>query len=234
MDKSVYDWIAAAWSGKVLRRDGSIQAADYDMSIKSEREFFNALVTETTIPAMDASSKEPCYLTLRFAPELTRFKKASGKLTAKLSKGAQKTWLPANFRLEVDGLDCTRVGKVDAFTVKQTVLPDPIGEMRDYQKEPGKLEFPNLRVTLAESAAKTWLDWHEDFVIKGNCGDDQEKNGSLTFLSPDLKHELMRLDFFHLGIFRLAPEKPEPQAEGIKKLVAGLYCEWMELVYLDK
>jgi hypothetical protein len=234
MEKSVYDWIAAAWNGKFLRRDGSIQAADYNMNIKSEREFFNALITETTIPAMDASSKEPCYLTLKFAPELTRFKKASGKLTSQLSKGVQKRWLPANFRLVIDGLDCTKVSKVDAFTVKQTVLSDPIGEMRDYQKEPGKLEFPNLTITLAESAAETWLDWHEDFLIKGNSGHDQERSGALTFLSPDLKKELARVDFFHLGIFRLAPEKPEPQTEGIKKLVVGLYCERMEFAYLGK
>jgi len=106
--------------------------------------------------------------------------------------------------------------------------------MRDYQKEPGKLEFPNLKITLAESAAKTWLDWHEDFVVKGNCGEDQEKDGSLTFLAPDLKQELARVDFFNLGIFRLAPEKPEPQPDRVKKLIAELYCERMQFVYLGK
>jgi hypothetical protein len=234
MDKSVYDWIAASWSGKYLRRDGSIQAADYNLNVRSEREFFNALITETTFPAMDASSKEPCYIKVKFAPEITRFKKGSGKLSAGAGKGAQKKWLPANFRLEIDGLDCTRVSKVDSFTVKQSVQTDDIGDARDYLKEPGKLEFPNLGISLAESFAQSWMDWHEDFVIKGNSGDEQEKNGSLTFLSPDLKQELAQIKFYHLGIFRLAPEKSEASAEQIKRVLAELYCERMEFVYPGK
>jgi len=180
---------------------------------------------------MDGSSKEPAYLSVKFSPEYMRYKKASGKLSGSLGKGAQKKWLPANFRLEIDGLDCTKVNKVDSFSVKQSVQTDQIGDARDYLREPGKLEFPNLRITLAGSGAQTWVDWHDDFVIKGNCGDAQEKSGSLTFLAPDLKHELARVEFNHLGIFRLAPEKPEPQPDNISRLVAELYCERMEFVY---
>ena len=57
---------------------------------------------------------------------------------------AQKQFLPSNFRLEIDGLDCTKVSKIDSFTVKQPIQTDDIGDKRDYKKEPGKLEFPNL------------------------------------------------------------------------------------------
>jgi hypothetical protein len=230
--KSVYDWITASWKGNYQRKDGSLVAADFNLNAESEREFFHALITETTIPACDASSKDPVSLTLKFRPEYTRYKKASGKVSAPIGKGEQKQWLPSSFRLEIDGLDCTKVSKVDAFTVKQPVLTTPVGDARSYLAEPGKLDFPNLRITLPRSASQTWRDWFDDFVVKGNSGDDKEKTGSLTFLTPDRKTELLKLRFFGLGIFKLASPDREPLADQLAKLVAGLYCERMEFIHV--
>ncbi len=233
MEKKVYDWIAASWKANHQRKDGSVIVADYKGNAKAIREFYNAMITETTIPAMDASSKDAAFMTLKYSPEFTRYKKGSGKVSGSLEKGkrGQRKWLPANFRLEIDGLDCTKVSKVDSFTVKQAAVSDDIGVARDQIREPGKLEFPNLRITLPESVAQSWFDWHEDFVIKGNCGDDKEKNGALTFLAPTLKDEMARVDFYHLGIFRISADKPEPQASQIAQVVAELYCERMEFVF---
>jgi phage tail-like protein len=231
MDKRVYEWIAALWNGKYTRKDVNILVADDTMQVKTQSELFNVMLTEVTIPAMDGASKEPCYLTLRLSPEYSRYKKASGKLTNGVGKRKQKSWLPSNFRLEIGGLDATRVSKVDAFTIKQTLVTDAVGEMRVYQQEPSKLEFPPLKITLAENYAKSWIDWHEDFVIKGNSSDSQEKNGSLTFLTPNLTSELAHVNFFNLGIFRWAPEKAQALSDQIKRVAAELYCERMEFVF---
>src|SRR5262249_54672525 len=141
----------------------------------------------------------------------------------------QDMWLPSNFRLEIDGLDCTRVSRIDPFTVKQHAVADQIGDARDFLKEPGRIEFPNLAVTLAENAAATWLDWFERFVVKGNNADSQEKNGALVFLSPNRQTELARINFFNLGIFKIAHLKAEAAAEQIQRVTAALYCERMEL-----
>src|SRR4030095_9828169 len=132
MSKDVYDCINASWSGNYQRKDGAIVAADHQLTAVSQREFFNALITETTIPALDGASKDPAYLTLKFAPEYTPITKASGKVTGESTK-KQKLWLPSNFRLAIDGLDCTKVRGVDSFTVKQSVVTDDIGDVRDYQ-----------------------------------------------------------------------------------------------------
>ncbi len=231
MTKAVYDWIAASWAGNTTRKNGAIIAADYRLEARSAREFFNALITETTIPAMDASSKEPAYLTLKLASESTRFKKVSGKVMGADGKGRQKLWLPSNFRLEIAGLDCKKVSRIEAFTVKQQIMADDIGEGRDYLNEPGRLEFPNLKIALPESAAQTWMDWHEDFVIKGNNDESREKQGALVFLASDRKRELARVNFYNLGVFRLAPEKTEASAGRIKRLTIELYCERMEWAY---
>ncbi len=232
MGKPLYEWIRQSWSLNYRRMKGSITAMDFKYQPLSEQEFVEALLTETTIPAADAASKEPGYLTLKFSPEYTRSGKPSGKSDpGAAAKEQQKTFLPANFRLEIDGLNCKGVSRVESFTVKQTAVQGAVGEARDVAKEPGKLEFPNLKITLLEKGAESWLAWHENFVIKGNNSQDKEKSGSLTFLSPNLKEELLTIRFSNMGIFRLKPEKTEASSEASKHLVAELYVEKMDFEY---
>jgi len=225
MNKAVYDWIAASWTANYVRKNGSVIAADFKGDVKSQRDFFNALITETGIPACDGASKEPGYLTLGFAPEYTTDVKASGTLAVGTK---QKLWLPSNFKLEIDGLDCTRVNKIDAFTIKQSVVTDDLGETRDYESVPGKIEFPNLTITFAEISAPSWVSWFTDFVINGNSGQEKEKNGRLVFLSPTLQEQLAEIKFFNLGIFKLDSEAGEANSDVIARMTAELYCERME------
>jgi phage tail-like protein len=227
LDKSVYQWIADTWTGKSPRHDGSIVAVSSQQKAVSERRFFRAFLSEVTVPAMDAASKEPAFLTVKLAPEFHRAKAGSGA-TAKIPVAKKKAWLPSNFKLEIDGLDCKKVSKIDALTVKQKAAEDAIGELRDFAKQPTQLEFPNLRITLAESSSQTWTSWFDDFVVKGLSGDANEKNGKLSFLSTDLKTVLGEVAFFNLGIFRLEPE-PQAVAEAVARIRADLYCERMEL-----
>ena len=228
MKAPVYDWIAKSWEMNYQRKNGSIVGCDYKLEAKTEREFFNGLITETAFPALDASSKQAAYITLKVAPEYTKAKKASGKAEAPGAKGQQKLLLPSNFRLEIAGLDASRVSKIDAFSVKQSVTEDFAGELRDYQKEPGKLEFPNLKITLSQASSQPWFDWFEDFVIKGNCSEDKEKTGTIFFLSPNRKETLASIELQNLGIFRLSEDAAEAQSEQIKRVTAELYCERMK------
>ena len=91
------------------------------------------------------------------------------------------------------------------------------------------METPNLRITLAESSAQTWTTWFDDFVVKGQSGDENEKSGKLSFLTPDRKSTLAEVSFFNLGIFRLEPEPQPVDAQKIARIRAELYCERMEL-----
>jgi hypothetical protein len=125
--------------------------------------------------------------------------------------------------LELDGLDCTRVSRIDSFTVKQ---PFRIG--KGDVREPGLLSFPNLSVTLSEQSAKTWQAWFTNFVLEGNNADSQEKTGRLTVLSPDLTKALARIDLFNVGIFRLALAPERAGGDLVRRVVAGLYCERMD------
>jgi hypothetical protein len=228
LDPALYNWIADTWNRKYSRKDGRISTLDYNYRVISEVDFFNALITEVTIPKLDGSSKDACALTVKFSPEYTRHKKGSGAKMKIPAKGQQKVWHASNFRLTIDGLDCRRVSRVDALTVKQTVTRDSIGNARDSLTEPVSLEFPNLVVTLPEIDDQTWVDWNDDFLVKGNNSDEQEKNGTLEFLSADLKTTLGKVDFAHLGIFRLSRDKVEAGSEQVRTFTASMYVEAMK------
>ena len=227
-DKALWEWVAKSWEAKYERKDGSIAVCNYNMEVQSQREFHHALLTETTFPALDAASKDAGYVKLTLSPEAVTVQKGSGKLSANYAK-ASNVFMPRNFRLQIDGLDCTKVSRIDSFTVKQTVAIDEVGELRSYEKEPGKIEFPNLRITLAEVAAGSWRDWMKKFVIDGNNGPESEKGGTLTFLSPNAKTDLATIAFSHLGIFRLYEDALAGGSEGIHRVTAELYCEEMKI-----
>ena len=229
MNKSIYDWIGQSWTASSQAKSGKVVVCDFNLMPKSEKQFFDAFITETTIPACDGSSKEPAYITLTFSPERTistATNAAAGK--SDYGKNEQEIWLPCNFQLNIDGLDCSKVNMIDSFTIKQSVITDDIGDARDFQKEPGKLEFPNLKITLPEGSAQSWVDWHDNFVIKGNNDDGHEKNGTLVFLSPNRQTELARIKFFNMGIVSLESSKYEANADQLKRVTAEIYCERME------
>jgi hypothetical protein len=223
--QGLFDWVAGSWGPNPEKKDGAVLGVDANFNIKSEVEFSRALVVETEIPALDAASKEAGYLTVRFQPQLIQAKPGAGKLSLMLAK--QKLWRTSNFRLQIDDLNCTKVSKIDAFTVTRRVTTVSSGSGGTVLV-PDKIEFPNLKITLSKISAQTWYDWHESFVVNGNNSDTFERNGTISFLSSDLKKELTRIELHHLGIIRVASD-PRDGGSQIARVTAELYCEEMVL-----
>jgi hypothetical protein len=111
-----------------------------------------------------------------------------------------------------------------AFTVTRAPLVGGIGNDRDYYTAPqSTTQIPDLSVTIANAGAAAWSAWRDDFIIRGNSGDAQEKNGSLEILHPNLTTVLLPLQLAHVGIKRLAVL---PTGDGRPELFrAELYCE---------
>ncbi len=81
-------------------------------------------------------------------------------------------------------------------------------------------------MTLAEVGADSWFNWHKSFVIDGNCMQENEKNGSLEFLTPNRQTVLGTLKFKNLGIFKIAPDDTQA-ADTARRVKAEMYCEQM-------
>jgi hypothetical protein len=141
------DYFEDFFRGSAGRTSGTILV--YHAQGTGRLEFKNARITEVRFPACDASAKEPAYLSLKMAPEYTRYQK--GGMNPARRRAAQKLWLPSNFRLTIDGLDCSAINKIDAFTVKQTRTRAP---ERGHTKVWGDPHV--LKVTMPERTLRTW------------------------------------------------------------------------------
>ena len=135
--------------------------------------------------------------------------------------------MSSNFRLNIQGLESAtaRANKIEALPIKIQTVDNAVGEKRDYEREPASLEVPNLVVTVADAYAKPVYDWLDDFVVRGNNGQDREKVGVLEYLTPDMKSTLLSLNLFGLGIFRAAPETISGPSEQIRRTTVAMYCE---------
>ena len=210
LNKVVYDWIAEFWQGIFKPRSGSVISVDQNNQAKSELVFEHATITGTTVPELDAESKTPSRLTVRLNAEKTIRGPASGSV---IGHGRpSKLWLPANFRLDIEGLDTTRVSKIEPLTAVA---------------DEGAIDFGDLRMLLPADRAESWSSWHKSFVVDG-IGD--ENSGTLAFLTADLKTELGSVTLRGLGIHRLTREPAPERADRTARLTAELYCERMDLV----
>jgi hypothetical protein len=218
MASPVYDWISTTWTAGFARKNGSVTAVDSSMNALSEQQFANALVTKTTIPTLDAASKDAGRLAITLSPESTTTGAGGGKVPS-VGVAQQKPFVLSHFRLELDGLDCSHVTKIDSFTVEVQADVTSAG-----------IVFPDLRVTMAADgvAAATWQSWFTDFVVDGRNEDALEKSGAIVFLAPDLHGEIARVTLHNVGISALR-RVPLGAGDAVRRLAADLYCERMEL-----
>jgi hypothetical protein len=230
MAPAFYDWIAATLDHKHERKDGTVSFQDYTGAEKERITWQHGLITEIGFPALDGASKDAGHMTVKFAPEVTRHAKGSGKIEPVAIGSKQKKWPVNNFRLSIDGVDCTRVQKVGALTVVQAAA-DAIGDARDVDKQQPTLHVPNLVLTLAEAHADDFVAWHQDFVVNGNNGAGDEKTGTLEFLSTNSQDVLFTLALRGLGIFRLTRLQSADGTSGIASVEVQIYCEELKFSY---
>jgi hypothetical protein len=223
----LYAWISSSWTTSPERRDGSVVTAGFDGNATSERRFTNARVTGVTVPTLDGSSKDAGHLTVTFEPELIRTQPASGKVPASVK--AAKQWLCSNFRLELDGIDTTRVATIESFTVTNAAVDDVVGDRRDLTREPTLPQFPNLVVSVSAASAQSWQTWFDDFVVGGNNDRSKAKSGAMVFLGPDMSKELGRIALHNVGICALRSPTLGDATQTAARFSAELYCDWMEL-----
>jgi hypothetical protein len=113
---------------------------------------------------------------------------------------------------------------IDAFTIKQTFQQSPgSGTL-----EPAALEIPNLVITLPQSHA--WTVFADEFIVKGNNGDDQELAGLISLLTPQLQQGAS-LTLDHVGIFGFGSDPPESHMDNIPRVKAEMYCENIRFSY---
>jgi hypothetical protein len=209
LSPSFYLWLSAALEGTFLRKAGSVVHLDEQMRPASEIAFASAIVGRVGLPAVDATSENPARLTVQLIPEQTGRIAGVGPLKSSGPQTSPRRWRTSDFSLKIDGIECKDVIRIEALEATAVIEESPMGEQREYAKQPVHLRTPDLIVTLPESSAQPFFAWHEDFVIKGNNSPAYEKNGSLEFLESDRKGVAFKVAFKGLGIRKVARQRPE-------------------------
>lgn len=224
-------WIQGSWKKKYDRRNGSISHANFNLKKTFEHEFREALITETSFPALDGSSKEAAYMKIKVQPEFVRTKKLPGGEAASGNLGKkQKMWMASGFRLNIDGIDEMRyTNKVEAFTIKQGIKKLYTGQDRFPQIEPTKIEFPNISGTIALEYADKLLKWHEDYVMKGQSDPRAQKTGSIEFLTPQRDKTIFSINMYEVGLASLQVLPSQANQDQIKRVKFELYVGRMDL-----
>jgi hypothetical protein len=231
--KSLNGWITDTLAKGPTQHNGAIIFADFNFTEVKRLEFFNAVLTEVTLPAADAvDGKKAALLTLRITPQTTRLAGGAGKKLSTLGSKS-KGVLASNFRFNVQGLEqaCKRISKVDQITAKRSATGAPVGQDKFRQPpsgSPGVLDCSTVRITLPEADAGPFYQWFDDTVLKGRP--DGERPALLEWLDPTLQTVLATVQLGSLGIVRYAPEKTEAGAEARgPRVQIDMYCETIDL-----
>jgi hypothetical protein len=231
MSRACYQWVADYFDERYSRKSGAVVLTDQSLRVVHELHFDNALITEVSLPACDASSKDPAKMTIKFTPTSLRHVPGDNSVY-RWPMHPQKVWQPANFRLSISGLeqDCHWVSRVEPIVLDARVAINQVGQTRVYEKEPAGVTIPDLAITLPQAHADKFFKWHEDSVVRGNSG-GPEKTGTLQYLSPDKGQAFFTLTFKNLGIFKVTYDKMEAASEHIRRVKVEMYCEAIHFDY---
>jgi len=241
MGKAMYDWIKLSFEKAYVPKNGSFTAADFDYKAQSRIDFEDAIITSVTVPKLDGSSKDAAYFEVGFEPERVRWSKGSGEdIRGKLGP-KQKAWLCSNFRFELGGLPCDRVAIIDSFSWKCSVHADKIGTLREYTKHPAKVTIPDLKLQISYADHQVWSDWAKKWFVDGHHLEQDELNGRIVFLGPNMSTELGEITLMNVGLKSFSDDVPsdkdpsimmgsEANSERIKRFTVELYVEQMKFV----
>jgi hypothetical protein len=221
-------WIAETWRKGYSRRNGYVAHGDYSQTARVEQVFMNALLSEVGFPTLDATSKDSLYLNCTIVPEQLELIPGMGPMIG-LVPGAQKMYQASRFIVNIDGIDCTGINKIDGFTVKQKVKKFSYGSFRYPEIEPTGIEFPTLTFYTGLDHAATFYAWHKMYVIDGRRDITMEKNGQIIYMGPGFR-PLMVLLLKNVGIQGVSIEKSDAGADKIKLVKVELFCEEIDIV----
>jgi hypothetical protein len=205
MSKNVFDWFNEASASKFLPKNGAVIEVETNNKTVSRLDFINGVIVGVELPALDTTSKDAVVFTIRISPESTRLRRSRAEEPTLHNAIVQKISSKSNFRLEIPGLDCSKINEIDPIRMRRVATST--GDLSRGTRGPAFMDVSNLAVTLAESSAGSFYDWHEDFVIKGNHGRDKDRSGALYLLAPNLTEILFNFPLKHLGIFKINSER---------------------------
>ena len=221
-------WIEDSLNKRYSRRTGAIVRGDFNLEGRFRQEFYEALITRIAFPALDATSKEPAHLEVEIQPERFTLSPHADPIRGTEHKHTRlKMWNQSMFKLDIQGIDCQHVRKIDAITIKQKVTRLYYGLQRAPEIEPTGIEIPGLSLQLAASHARDFIDWHKHFTVTGARDTDHMKSGFLAFLDPVGDQDIFTIYLDQIGIHNLKLSKSDAGSEQLEMVEVELFVDSM-------
>jgi hypothetical protein len=136
-------------------------------------------------------------------------------------------WNSNGFRIAIDGLekDCENVTTVAPLKRSHGVKLELSGNEGIPGKSRTNTDLSNIVITLPESNAKGFLDWHNDFVMNGNSND--ERNGRIEYFGPS-NNSYFIVELKNLGILKVQTPSVFP-GNSNRPVAIEMYCESMNI-----
>jgi hypothetical protein len=174
--------------GQPVTKNGTLIELDDQNRAKSYLDFTDAAIADFGVPGFDGASNNAITYTLEASIRKSTFR--PGDSSPVQLPNRPKPFLASNFRLKIDGLPTTRVRLIAPFSFRHTdrgIVPT------------------DLVVTFANLDVDPWRAWADDFIVKGNNGQDKEKQGAIEVMAPNLADVLATLTIKQIGIVELIP-----------------------------
>jgi hypothetical protein len=208
LEPAVYDLINAAWDGSQAGTRGTLRRPSPKGTL--ETRFDSAFLTATGLPRLDSSNRAPASIALRVWARSLEQRPTTAELHVPVQEH-QVRWRSCDFRVEIDGIDCSTVSSVASFTVKSS-------------RSGGKSAFPRFEVSVATGPhSMSWSQWEKTAAEGG----DAPRGGAIVYLAPDALTEHGRISLSGLRLLMLSTAKVS--SDEIGHLVATLSCDHMAL-----
>lgn len=233
MSQTFYQWIAAFFSGQVLRKNGAIVAGDFHFNERARREMKEVLISEVTIPKFDAADRAPCYMGVTLVPEKVLFAPGSQRsLGPTVAAERQKLWTPNHFDLVIGHFDSAtrRTTKIESFSIKQQILEYRSGNQIDAVRVPGRVVFPNLTFYVPEADAAPLIDHFNQRVLRGRPAPATRLTGAITAMDSD-DAPLCTIALAGIDIAAIGPDKSDSASQEIKQVRVDITVEKMAFEY---
>jgi hypothetical protein len=206
----ILNWVNAALKGNPVTKNGTLIELDDQNRATSYLDFTNGAIVEFSVPGFDTSSTTGNAFTLVASIRKSTLRPGDNSPIQLPDQRDQKPFFASNFRLKIDGLPTTTVRLIAPLSFRRTnsgIVPT------------------DLTVTFANRDVDQWRAWADDFIVKGNNGQDKEKQGAIEVMAPNLADVLATLTLKQIGIFELAPTDDT----SIRSHRASMYLEYGQL-----
>ena len=224
LDKPFQDMLAFSQLdiNAVLTAVGAAGEAMYHLDL------LNAAVSGVRFPRCDAAAPRPGRMSITLQSLSGGYRRKVGELAPKPSHSVLRpNWLTNQFRLEIKGLDCSRVLSIEEIVVSRSLILPQGGD--GFTLGPEAQGHFTVRVPLSHCGG--WLEWQDSRLVRAGL---DEKSATLSLLAGDMATVLGKVTLGGLGLFSLKLDPVIEANSAPVSLTASMYVESVRFDLLRK